>query len=915
MAEEITSLVLKLVADTAGFTAGLASGARSATEFNQTMELARKAVDYLSTSFETFASVLERGQSVTKLTAAFENLQKAAGSLASDELVRLREATGGTVDNLKLMQEANEALLAGLTPERFRAVAEAADALGDSLGKGTVQALDELNKIASTGNEGLAKRFGILVETREAEEKFAKSINTTADALNEAGKKEAFRIAFFDELKKKQAEVGETAKTAQDRFEQLGVASKNLFDRLAQAVNENQSLAEAIDSLAKAIATIDVGKLVQVVDLFTTLASIPIKGITALGEGLGNAAREAADRVFNLSNEEQLREKLARLEQISDSFNQRSLLGRGPNFGASQQTEILRLSQEIGELQKLKDAANEAAFAASNLNGELYGPPKPSDDKNKYIDATKSIANAKAASQEALDQFKKDAEQTAFYITEMLDTLPFIGAKSSERDYQLEALDEAFQNSVDFFGDLLTPMFEGQAANFEDIFMDAAKRIAIGFASQMLANVAASFGLANIGGIGGAGGLGASLAATFGFGGGGTQPLGDFIGPVAGGATGAGLTVGGSSITSIVTTVAPYAAAAAAAYFAGSGISNVVQGNKLNIAEQAALSIPTFGGSFLFNPISDFFGFGGGGQKSREREAREALLDQLFSGNTSFQGTSGTLNLSAGNFNPSGKFDGKGTALVNPFAQILTGGDDKLGGDLAGIFENAVTEAETFNEAIINTRSLMGKLGISAEEAKQQVEELFLDGAISLKEFNADMENLNILSQDNLDGIGNVGDAIRILGRETATPRQQLTALGLAFGELAEIGVDSTTEIHDYITEQFGPDVAEVFDAFAAQGIDTFEEVQAVMNDPAGFPALLDTLNELKATFADVGSEGENAGNQIANGGVQGAQSYRVLRREADGARESIKKVAEEQRKLNGLVGTRGEQTLNSNNP
>lgn len=104
-----------------------------------------------------------------------------------------------------------------------------------------------------------------------------------------------------------------------------------------------------------------------------------------------------------------------------------------------------------------------------------------------------------------------------------------------------------------------------------------------------------------------------------------------------------GTSLGGS--TALGGAVLPAAGVAAGAYVGGqqlSGVSNALQGNDLSVQEQAALALPTFGGSFLYNPVKDFFDSGKGKQQRRRDEARTLLANNtgVFADQSS-----GTFNL------------------------------------------------------------------------------------------------------------------------------------------------------------------------------------------------------------------------------------------------------------------------------
>jgi len=58
------------------------------------------------------------------------------------------------------------------------------------------------------------------------------------------------------------------------------------------------------------------------------------------------------------------------------------------------------------------------------------------------------------------------------------------------------------------------------------------------------------------------------------------------------------------------------------------GAKAVGNGKKLSTVQQAALALPTFGASFLYNPIKKFFGFGGGTSTHQEEANRAELAKQ-----------------------------------------------------------------------------------------------------------------------------------------------------------------------------------------------------------------------------------------------------------------------------------------------
>lgn len=462
-----------------------------------------------------------------------------------------------------------------------------------------------------------------------------------------------------------------------------------------------------------------------------------------------------------------------------------------------------------------------------------------------------------------------------------------------------EANEEAFRNSVDFFADLLTPMFEGESQNFEELFKGAAKRVAIGFASQMAASFATSLGVGGLGDLTNAQGLGQSIAASLGFEGGGVKGIGDLFGeaPLVASATAldfaaanltaaAGALAGAAGTGGILSGTGDLlstsigglglfggAGAGAAGATAGTGAFDVLAAGgggaaaggggflaglgPYGLAAGAALAI---GGGLIASGVFD--------GKNPDRERRMDLRGQLqqtgLGENLVFGGVNGPISLfdQGYNLDTSNPLSGQAAGLVNPLGFLQAGGSDTGGQQLAAIFANAVSDAKNFNEVLVNTQSLMDKIGIDATEAKTDLASLFLDGRVKLDEFGAGLQSLNTLAQDNLVGTGSVKDAVEILANAIdSDPRVALKALEFAFKEMAELGITSTEQIRTYVAENFGPDVQDVFDELAAAGIASWEDIQGASADTlfAIFSTLDRFKTELVNTFGDAAREANNA--------------------------------------------------------
>lgn len=115
---------------------------------------------------------------------------------------------------------------------------------------------------------------------------------------------------------------------------------------------------------------------------------------------------------------------------------------------------------------------------------------------------------------------------------------------------------------------------------------------------------------------------------TFGLGGAGVAPAAPEIASVAPATEGIGLFgIGGASP---FLTAAGLAAGAHAGVQSWEGINKVLDNDEMSFQEQAALALPTFGLSFAYNPIRDFFGGDGDKWKEEGNRLRDLADDGVF---------------------------------------------------------------------------------------------------------------------------------------------------------------------------------------------------------------------------------------------------------------------------------------------
>ena len=924
---------------------------------------AQRTLDQLSNSFKTVAVVTagagaalvgmaaagaalgvelaQRGQAVEGLNTAFKNLYGSANALGSDGLAKLSAALGETVANVNILKEANEAALRGMDPKVFLKIAESADALGRTVGESTTEAFEGLSKALETGNKKMLAHYGITVD-----------VTKSADGMSRA-------MAQLDANVKKAGDGGASAADSYDRFKSI---ISNTVDGIAKAINKNEDFAKAFDTLGDTIKEIDWQPLIDGLSSVISLISQVVglipdfqRGLAAISDsassqrggvfgavkdffGIGNANDTGDLATFDLSKAINAAKTGPEIEALRDKVYTL-------NLSFENQTKALNMVQDAHEkLLHTQDRAGDSSVKFKNhLNDATKGAEeaakkvaKLGEDFEKLTRSTESdikLSGLQRSFEEALKAGNTVGAQdlAAQYQTVIHDTIKAELIKTyTEAGYvlseaQIEAIagpraEQAGQQMADSLRDSLQQAYEQSVDGWVSVFQnaitgvtfswkDALTQLAVGFAAE-LAN--AVFG-----------GLGASVGSLTDLG----KEIGKAIfketiaaaGSSISGGSGGGDSGGGQSLWDI----------ASNALF---GSNTTTSDNGGVTTDDSGKAIPAGGSSFgSFDPVSaaaavavqfipvaiDYIGnkfFSG--SSDPERLARRDLRGQLqqtgFGENLEFQSTRGTKSLFDSDYNldMSGKFANQAAGLANPLAQIFTGGDDKLGSDLAGIFANASKDVGSFNEAIVNTQSIMEKLGINADQARDSVTELFLDGKISLGEFSSDLSNLNILASDNLTGKGSVSDALTIMANNFDNPRTQLKAMQFLFTEFAEIGVNSSHDIGSALVNQLGPEAQTAFDMLAQAGINSAEDLKNANADMIAFifSNVIEPLrDEFTTAFDIVGDAANDAASQTQS-------SFEQIGNSAGKATEKVKQYGAALKSVAGGIST-GNNSFDPNIP
>lgn len=752
-----------------------------------------------------------------------------------------------------------------------------------------------------------------------------KDTNITADvdaALREINAKNKFKSEQDDERARVKAEA----------------AAKAAAEAAKRAAKEQE---DALDSLAKKREEVFT-KSQQQADLLGLQKAIQSGNDSDIAAFAAKVHKDTADELYAGLSETLKKAGLGpESQQFADILAAKTKESMDKALLQSNQN-IVKYQQQLATNQI--NYAIEEATKSGNL--KLVGQLQNQLRDNQYREIFKQVEKQQIESGYTVEAAKLQAAKEAGAQIAIID---------QQNAHHLEELQkQAFQNSVAFFSDLLSSAIDGTGKDLEQTLLEALKKVGIGFASQIGGNLLQSLRL-NLGSISSASGLGQSLAAAIGFGGGGIKPLTSLFGGSApsgiianaaaavgggtatGAATGTGLTatlgslgpIGGSLLSGGAVIIGTGAGAALLA----SGIKQGgLGGGALGGIGGGLVGGSLFGGigASVLGPLGALAGafggdlFGGDSKAAAERQAREDLLNKITGGDYkdfSFGvvGNSGISHLDPNTFNIQGANNplsggptgtqGDVTALVSPLSELLTGGNGKLKDDLAGIFTTAVGEVTNFNEAIVNTESLMGKLNLNAEDAKTGLFQLFKDGKIALNEFTTGIYELDVIQQDVFQGPNGIAEGFQIIADQLGNGTNQglygaVAALSTEVNTFGKQGLKTTKEIADYFAKAGDTVHAKFFQVLSDQGFKTADDLKNALNNPDLFIQLLsdlqgagDLTQGLASSQGEVASQSDNAYTKMVSGAGAAKSAQQKLN-------DEIQKTIDLQKKVTGGGGS-----------
>lgn len=170
-----------------------------------------------------------------------------AGESSRVALQRLQQATNNTMSEFDLFQQANNAMVLGVSQnsEEMAEMFDIAQRLGRALGRDTASSVESLVTGIGRQSRLMLDNIGIIVKSEEAYENYAKKIGISVEQLTDQEKKTAFLESAMESARAKVKTLGDEVFTNQDVYDKLTTATSNL------ATETGQFLQPALTTIAK----------------------------------------------------------------------------------------------------------------------------------------------------------------------------------------------------------------------------------------------------------------------------------------------------------------------------------------------------------------------------------------------------------------------------------------------------------------------------------------------------------------------------------------------------------------------------------------------------------------------------------------------------------------------------------------
>lgn len=293
----------------------------------------------------------KEGAAIQRLEQAGETLAASFGQDMGAIVKAIQTASNGTISKMDAMAAANKALLLGVakTPEEFGRLTASALALGQAMGRGPNEAINDITVGIGRMSPLILDNLGILTRGGKVYDDYAKTLGTTADKLTDTQKKQALLNATM-------------------------TSAAPLLDKAGNLISDNASSYEAL-SASIADAKAEVQKFASV----ALIQSGIIEGVTD-AISLDTRAWLELSRVRDLSSMGWTEAYLA-FRRIRDMLEELPEHAEQTRRAIGSVATVIREVDERSSMDRVREHLREVAEAA----GIAYDPIKAMADTLAWL--------------------------------------------------------------------------------------------------------------------------------------------------------------------------------------------------------------------------------------------------------------------------------------------------------------------------------------------------------------------------------------------------------------------------------------------------------------------------------------------------------------------------------------------------
>ena len=196
--------------------------------------------------FDGLRVSVEKAGQFQGVSTGFDNLRKKTG-MSAGAFNKFNKALDGTVGSTELMTMANNAMLLGITEseDQMAQMFDTAQRLARAVGEDAAFGVNSLVTGIGRQSKLMLDNLGIMIDTNQAYEDYAKEIGVSVTALDDQQRKVAFTNAALEEAERLANNLGGEQLTLSDSMNQTRVAVENM------AIAIGEFLAPVVKNIAE----------------------------------------------------------------------------------------------------------------------------------------------------------------------------------------------------------------------------------------------------------------------------------------------------------------------------------------------------------------------------------------------------------------------------------------------------------------------------------------------------------------------------------------------------------------------------------------------------------------------------------------------------------------------------------------